>query len=131
MSMEDSKILKRGEKGILSQVFMDESVLAAEARAGSLIERAKLNEAIRVVEELEAEVANMTIPARFSRTKKPSQSQYNLKGNATTPSFSDLTEAEYKRKTLLIALESIKENIDKAISGIKIVTLDIEATKQE
>jgi len=129
--MEDSKILKRGEKGILSQVFMDESVLAAEARAGSLIERAKLNEAIRVVEELEAEVANMTIPARFSRTKKPSQSQYNLKGNATTPSFSDLTEAEYKRKTLLIALESIKENIDKAISGIKIVTLDIEATKQE
>ncbi|MFA6177450.1 MAG: hypothetical protein WC694_00970 [Candidatus Paceibacterota bacterium] len=129
--MENGK--PEGEKGsILGKVFKSEGLLNAEARASSLIERARLNEAIRVIEDLEAEVRDMKISDRFSRTAKPSESVYSsLGGGMNAALLKGLTEDEYKRQVLLINLRSIRESIDSTIGGMERVILDIEATKQE
>ncbi len=134
MGNPDSKIpdsLKsRAKEGILSHVLVTENLLAAEDRADSLVEQARLNEAISVVEELENEVAGMTISPRFSRTKKPSESVYNR--GISNLNLTDLTEDEYKRATLLMSLKSLKNKINSTIiSGLKNIVLDIERTKQK
>lgn len=135
MNIEDSKVppsLKpRGKEGILSHVLVDENVLVAEAKADSLIEKARLNEAIKIVEQVEIEVRDMKISSRFSRTAKPSESGYKLNNNPIISSLRDLAEDEYKRQTILMNLTSVKDDINHAIMKIKNTILDIEATKQE
>ncbi len=102
---------------------------AAKLRAEELAERAKLNEAIRIIEELEKEVAGMPIAKRFSREKKPTESP--LFSGAPNPILVSLTEDEYKRATLLKALEGIKEQLLGTITRIHDVVMDIETTKTE
>ena len=126
--MEDTKPI--GEKGsILGKIYKNEGVIIAETRGDALVKKARLNEAIKVVEQLEVEVADMVMPKRFSRTAKPSESEYS-KGPITT-FLLNLTEDEYKRHNLLLALSLIKNEINSAVVRIKDVVLDIEATKQE
>jgi hypothetical protein len=129
--MEDLE--PQGKEGtILGKVFKSKEVVDAEARAQSLIEKARLNEAIRVIEDLETEVSTMKIADRFSRTAKPSESVYSsLSGGLNAGILKNLTEDEYKRQVLLINLKSIKSTIDSAIGSMEQVILDIEATRQE
>lgn len=117
------------EGSILSKVIETEGALQARARAQELIKQASLNEAIKVIERLEAEVTKIIMPRRFSRTAKPSESAYKM--GILNPILEGLTEDEYKRKQLLINLGQIKQEIVSAISGLGDVILDIEATKQE
>jgi hypothetical protein len=117
------------EGSILGMVYKSETVIAAEERGDSVVEQARFNEAIRVIEGLEAEVLAMEMPARFSRTKKPSESLFNT--GVSSEEFVDLSEDEYKRKTLLLELRKLKSQIAHAVGQLKGVVMDIEATKQE
>lgn len=127
--MEDIK--PQGKEGtILGKIYKSEGVIAVENKASSLIEKAKLNEAIKIIEGLEEEVRTMKISDRFSRTAKPSESVY-AKKQGFNPSLKNLTEDQYKRETLIMALNDIKKNIFSAINGIEYVIPDIEATKQD
>ena|SRR3989338_6391355 len=105
---------------------------AAEVRSAKIVERAQLNEAIRVIEELEDEVVHMTIANRFSRNAKPSENPNTgyLKANMS-PVLQGLTEDEYKRQTLLIKLQNIKTAITVEIDHLREVIMDIEATKTD
>ena len=102
---------------------------AAEKRASEVGERAFLNEAIKIISELEHEVRTMHIANRFSRIKKPSESGYAPK--PLNLLWKDLTEDEYKRKQLLVDLEHLKQQILSATTGLKMVVMDIEATKTD
>jgi len=128
MSIEDLQPV--GKPGsILGMVFESDAVIAARARAHALIEQAKFNEAIKLIEQLEIEVTGMNMPERFSRTAKPSESVYNL--GVTNPILVGLPEDEYKRQTLLIALRQTKADIISKIGELEDVILDIEATKEK
>ena len=95
--MAIENLTPQGKEGtILGKVLKSKEVIDAENRSSSLIEKAKLNEAIRIIEELEAEVANMEISKRFSRTAKPSESVY-AHSQTMSESLKNLTEDEYKR----------------------------------
>ena len=117
------------ENSILSKVIETVGSLRARARARELIKEASFNEAIIVIERLEAEVTKIIMPRRFSRTAKPSESVYKI--GILNPILEGLTEDEYKRQQLLINLGQIKQEIISAVSGLEGVILDIEATKQE
>ena len=130
--IEDSQSLTpRGKEGILAKVkvLVTERVLNAEARAKSLIEKARFNEAIKVIEELEKEVTEMAMSPRFSRTAKPSESVYQ-KGGSLDFTLKDLTEDAYKRQTLMMSLGKIKDEIATCIGQIELAVMDIEATKK-
>ncbi|OGI65281.1 hypothetical protein A3A95_03465 [Candidatus Nomurabacteria bacterium RIFCSPLOWO2_01_FULL_39_18] len=118
------------EGSILSKVIETEGVTKAKGRAKELIDEARLNQAIKVIERLEEEVASMVMPERFSRTKKPSESVYRS-GRVMGAGFHDLTEDEYKRQQLLVNLIQVKSSILEAVEGLETIVLDIEATKQE
>ncbi|OGG79789.1 hypothetical protein A3A39_04625 [Candidatus Kaiserbacteria bacterium RIFCSPLOWO2_01_FULL_54_13] len=117
---------------------------AAEARAAQIVERAQLNEAIRVIEELEEEVVTMKISERFKRDKVPSESPYIrgktpegkpthplVGGNPMSRAFIGLTEDQYKQQSLLRVLQDIKTKITVAVSELNAVVVDIEATKSD
>ena len=129
--MENSQT--QGKEGATSdKVFNKRKVFAAEDRANSLIEQAKFNEAIEIVEQLEVEVNNMVMHDRFSKTAKPSEGVYSsFNGGLNAAILKGLTEDEYKRQILLINLRDIKNKILQAISDLDSVIIDIEATKQE
>ena len=127
MPSEEYEGFKRMDTGGVPR-FVSKGVIEAKAKANAIIEKAKLNEAIRVIQRLEAEVKVMTISPRFSQTKRPSDSVYNI--DAMNPNLVELTEAEYKRATLLMALEQIKNKILSSVGDLEIMVLDIEATKQ-
>jgi hypothetical protein len=100
--------------------------IAAENRAKNLVEKAANSEAIRIVDELMQEVKSMHISNRFSPTKEPRLS--NLTGPPNLM-LVGLSEAKYKRQTLLIELEKIKDNLISSIAQIENTVMDIEATK--
>ena len=105
---------------------------AAEARALAILEQAELNEAVRVVESLQEEVRTMHVSNRFKRDVKPSESPYAaMKGELLNPMYKNLTEDEYKRRSLLDKLEVIKSNIHKQVRNVHEVVLEIEATKMD
>lgn len=107
----------------------DSEIHKMNARAEEIVERAQLNEALRIIDGLEEEVVSMSIAERFSRTKKPSEGVYG-KFAGTHPDFSDATEEQYKRSQLLLDLRKIKGEILHNIAQLKRVVLDIEATKR-
>ena len=123
------------EKRKLSEILVrleNPAYDAAEARSAEIVERAQLNEAIKVIEELEGVVAHMAIAKRFSGTLKPSENPNNANlRRRMNPSLRGLTEDEHKRRTLLMALGNIKKNIINEISSLHQIVMDIEATKTE
>lgn len=131
MNNPDSKIPSQDEKNdkILSKVFTNEHVIEAKKRAKELIKRASLNEALVVVDELKAEVINMVMPDRLSKTSKPSENPHMQKG--LHASLSGLPENEYERKKLIWGLNSLENDIKKAIDFLEVMVLDIEAKKQQ
>jgi hypothetical protein len=107
----------------------DPGQLQAEARAVALVERAQLNEAINVVQSLMDEVRTMTISSRFNPALQPNKSYF-----VTTPlshMFRGLNEPEYKRQTILMALNRIINEITSTVSKLDAIVMDIEATKAE
>lgn len=100
---------------------------AAQARAKDIIERASLNEAIRIIQGLRDEVSKMKIADRFNPDKKPSESEYIVQG--MNPSWKDLNEPEFKRQSLLHDLEMIETEIASSIGRLNAIVMDIEATK--
>lgn len=107
----------------------DSEIHNMTARADEVVERAQLNEALRIINGLEEEVASMVIAERFSRTKKPSEGAYG-KFAGSRPDFHNATEEEYKRAQLLLNLRQLKDAILHNIAQLKRVVLDIEATKR-
>lgn len=101
---------------------------AAEKRAKEIVDRAQLNEAIKIIEELETEVSTMHISNRFKRDAKPSES-IMAGTQIMNVGFKGLTENEYKRQTLLYNLRLIKDRITSSVQELHNAVLDIEATK--
>jgi hypothetical protein len=99
----------------------------AKARAKELGERAHFSEAMAIVKSLEDEVVDMHISNRFSATKKPNLDYKG--GGVLVPSITGLTEAEFKRKSLLMELQTLKNKIGTLASDVAAVVMDIEATK--
>ena len=114
---------------ILSKIVVPEGAATILTKAEQVVEQANLNEAIRIIERLEVEVGEMTMPARFSREKIVSNSPYHSINPA--PGFEGVTEVEYKRQQLLVNLAAIKLGILTNISSLKGIVSDIEATKLE
>ena len=107
-------------------------LLAAEARATELISRAQLNEAVRIIEGLELEVAQMPIAARFSRTRKMGEDGQGVVAMQNiNPNLAHLTEAEFKREDLARQLRELKNRVQAAVADFKGAVLDIEATKRD
>jgi hypothetical protein len=87
-----------------------QSLLAAEARADQLIEQSSLNEALLIIDGLEAEVSDMNIAQRFSRTKE----SYSAVGGPPVdlnPLLRGLNEADHKREQLLRDLRTLKAKV--------------------
>lgn len=110
--------------------------IVIKARASELINRAlqSPDEAESVLNMLEAEVMAMKMPSRFSRSVKLSQSPHRR--GYTTIQFAGLTEDDYKRKQLLVDLQSVRaeilqHGIAKVAHKLESVICDIEAAKQE
>lgn len=112
------------QRPILSRVIESPDVIVARARVADLVARALVNadEAIRVIGELELEVAAIDMPARFSREV----------------AVGDMNQAENKRQQLLKNLDTLKRLIPEALAGgdtaraiglLETVLMDIEATK--
>ena len=104
---------------------------AAEQKARETVDRAQLNEAIRVIDQLIEEVRSMPIASRYKLDKRPSESLLAANAPSLNPILKDLNEPEFKRQTLLNNLERIKTDTVRAISQLGHVVLDIEATKTE
>jgi hypothetical protein len=100
--------------------------LAAESRAKELAKQAHFNEAVRVITELEQEVAAMHISNRFSTTKTPN---FDMMVGIPNPNMKNLTEAEFKRRTLLNDLQALKSKIALIAANVEDIVMDIEATK--
>lgn len=114
------------------QVGLDNPVLQeALARADALVKRAQFNEAIRLIDDLEREVATMPLAKRFSRIKRPSESVLGKDMHTMNPVLRGLTEAEYKRMTLILAVHTIREKILAAVQELKTVVMDMEASKRD
>lgn len=141
MSMEPKEFSKEPEqRHIFPLIIENPGSIVARARATELVDRAILrrDEALNIVEELEAEVAGMVMPRRFSRIAKPSDSPYQL--GTLSAGFPGLTQDEHKRQRLLTDLRSIKStlteslyrnNIARLIYQLETVVRDIEAAKAE
>jgi hypothetical protein len=99
----------------------------AREKTEGIIERARLNEAIRVIDELLGEVETMPIAERFSRTRKIEENL--LRGSAMLPEYESMTESDFKRTQLARDLRGIKTEISKAVSDLEVVVMDMEATK--
>ncbi len=115
--------------GILEKVVVTEGAAAMIAKAESVVERARLNEALKIVEELEREVEKMVMPSRFSREKVVSESPYMMPGLISV--FKGLTEDKFKRAQLLRDLALLRGKILADIQGMRTIVEDIETTKQE
>src|SRR3989344_4281562 len=104
MNEDVPKPIQEGET-ILGKIVVTEDAKKILAKAEETIERAQLNEAIRIIEELEDEVEKIVIPKRYSREKIVSESPYSMPG--LVQQLKGLTEDEYKRAQLLKDLSSI------------------------
>lgn len=125
-SMNKERTLKDRQVGLDNPVLQD-----ALARADALIKKAQFNEAIRLTDDLEREIATMPLAKRFSRIKKPSDSVIVKDVSTMNPVLRGLTEAEYKRMTLILAVHTIRGKILAAVQEIKTVIMDMEAAKRD
>jgi hypothetical protein len=130
MDPEIAKLLDPA-RGVHALQVDNPSLRAAEARARELVERASLNEAIRVIDELEQEVASMSIASRFRRDKIPSESPYWRASGFPNPVLRGLNEAEHKRTVLLLILAGLKNKMTNIVGEIEDMVINIEATKTE
>ncbi len=117
-------------RGVNTLRVEDPKILAAEARARSVVEAAKLNEAVHIIDGLIAEVQTMTIAKRFCENKKPSESM-SAQAYPVHPLFKDLGEGEFKRKSIIADLEQARLVIFHQIDTLQTIVMDIEATKTE
>ena len=102
---------KIGGEAILSKIVVTEGAAKIIAKAEQMIEKARLNEAVRILEQLEGEVSNMIMSKRFSREKIVSDSPYSMPD--LVKQLQGLTEDEYKKAQLLRDLASLKNNNQK------------------
>lgn len=124
--MSKERTLQDMQKGLDNPALQE-----ALARAEALVKKAQFNEAIRLIDDLEREAATMRLAKRFSRIKKPSESMLGRDMHTMNPVLRGLTEAEYKRMTLILALHEIREKILTAVQGLKTVVMDMEASKRD
>jgi release factor glutamine methyltransferase len=124
---------------VLSRIIETPAVIVAKTRVSELTSRIMLEGGIsKVMEELRAEVSNMSMPRRFSRTRIPYHKHHEA--GVLNSSFVGLAEDEHKRQQLLLNLDSVgaeipeailKGDIARAIYLLEAVVMDIEATKTE
>ncbi len=100
-------------------------MVAAKARAKELSEKVCLSETMAIIEGLEKEVADMHIANRFSKTKEVG-SVYGVEF-----AVAGLTEAEFKRRSLLNELKFLKDDLVVLASDVADIVMDIEATKTD
>ena len=118
---------KIGGEAILSKIVVTEGAKKILNKAEQVVDKARLNEAVRILEQLEGEVSNMIMPKRFSREKIVSDSPYSMPD--LVKQLQGLTEDEYKKAQLLRDLASLKNKIVLDIHRLKNVVIDIESTK--
>ena len=118
---------KIGGEAILSKIVVTEGAKKILNKAEQVVDKARLNEAVRILEQLEREVSNMIKPKRFSREKIVSDSPYSMPD--LVKQLQGLTEDEYKKAQLLRDLASLKNKIVLDIHRLKNVVIDIESTK--
>lgn len=124
--MEGPKIKK-----IVGVPSLEDPLLGlAKERAKDLVERAQLNEAVRVVDELLAEVATMKIAKRHS-LEKGAYIEGTHEASSLAPQFRGLTGNEHKRKQLEMALRQVRDRIGSSAADLEIIVLDIESSKME
>ena len=119
--------------GVLDKVMPpSEGLAAALERARLLVERGHLSEVLTILDELEAEANGMPIASRFSDTEKVFGGDGSRAlTNGVRPDWIDLTEAEYKRRSLLMAITQLRNHVTDAIQKLRDIVIDIEATKTE
>ena len=112
---------------------VDPSIGEAERKAEEIIERAKMNEAIRIIDGLIAEVDSMILPERFSPTRKVYEESGGRppSGGILRPDLQGMTERDFKREQLRRDLVGVRQQIIHTITKLKIVIMDMEATKQD
>src|SRR5689334_19519937 len=113
----------------LAREFEESNPHFREAKdlAAKTVERAQLNEAIRVINELIEQVDSMPIAERFSRTRKIKE---NInRGIKLLDQYEEMTEVDYKRSQLKRNLTTIREEIAKSISELDSIVMDMEAAK--
>ena len=101
--------------------------VAAVARAKELVAQCQLNEAVRVIDALIAEVDTMPIAVRFSTVEKIFSTCSPSRG--FNQNYLHLTEAEYKKHKLIQDLRAIRNKVLSAIDELQTVVMDMEATK--
>jgi hypothetical protein len=107
-----------------------ESFKVATIKADSIVERARLSEALKIIDELEQEASTMRLAERFSKTRTLRQNQAGETSNIQER-FLDMTEAEYRRWITLHELAQLKQTILNKVSELHNLVLDMEATKQD
>ena len=111
------------------QVERNPQFKEAVQRADSIIEKMQFSEAIKVIDELLAEIDEMPIATRFSKTKKMKENAAQIVHLAMDKG--EMTEEEYKRQQLRSHLNTMKQRIFAEIGSMKEIILDIEATKKD
>lgn len=116
-------------------------VILAKARVADLVKRAHVdvNEAMKVIDELEEEITRMQMPKRFRKREKPLGNQYDIA--APMVDLSRLTADEQKCLQLHTDLRLVKNAIIQAashggdyasaVNRLEFVIMDIESTKTE
>lgn len=102
---------------------------AAIERANSLVERGKLSEVLRIIEELEKEVAEMELAQRFSCTRKIKENEN--RGVKLIDNYEEMTEAEFKKAELQNFLIKMRQEVLSVITKLKDIVLNIEAAKKD
>lgn len=97
------------------------SLVAAREKAKRLVERAKITEAVSVVEELMDEVSQMHLAERHKK--------YGIRLGERTDESTD--NRERKREKLKNTLSGLRQRLFDTIAQLESVVIDIEATKTE
>lgn len=98
-----------------------DSLIAAREKAKRLVERAGINEAVSVVEELMGEVSQMHIAERHKK--------YGVRLGERTDENVD--NRERKREKLKNTLSGLRQQLFNTIEKMESVVVEIEATKTE
>ncbi len=88
-----------------------------------------LQEAIQKISELIGEISTMPLASRFSESRMASELAFS--GQSVAPSFKDLTEAEYKRKSIKASLEERQQALMSEYGRLESLAVDMAVSAQE
>lgn len=101
---------------------------AAQEKAELISQSCHFNEAVDVINKLLVEVESMPIASRFSKDRTVWESEGGTPAGFD-PRYAEMSEHDFKRQQLRIDLAAIRQDIISKAAALKIVVMDMEATK--